>query len=750
MIYTNRASIPEPQIFKSKRKTEEFERMQQHFAQQDEKSKYRRYKFNIRLYAGSEVKSTLKQLFNNKCVYCDSVIGIIAPGDVDQFRPKGGAMNLDGSFDPLHYWWLAYEWENLYLSCQVCNQRYKKNNFPVRGERAPIRGDLSLETPLLIDPCNREDFMVEHIGYERERAVPLTEKGEHTIKILGLNREELLSIRKESLQLLGTALLTYANSNNDPKLKANTKELIKRMIDVGSSYLACKWANHWKQLLDITQGQFPEYLPYFDSWSMQIESDDEETPFVSNIEKSPPTKKASRKSYSLDKMTEEARNTYFGESRWITRVRIKNFKIIEDLELKFTNDEANKSAEFHEPWMALLGENGTGKSTVLQAITLTLSGEERLNKLGLDARKFVNRNTDAKSGWVKVYLNDRTTPITLKFSKSSKDFGIAPKAPQLIVRSYGSTRLFSKDSENNQDKDFLSIENLFDPLALLLNGNKWLSEKIKDEKLFPEIAKSLADLLALNEDQYFYPDKDEDGNDIVSLKLYPNKQGVPLDDLSAGYKAILALGLDIMMGFGQIWPSIFNAQGIVLVDEIGVHLHPRWKMRIVSALRDTFPGINFVIATHEPLCLRGLEKGEVILMRLDEYKNIEIINDLPSPKTMRVGQLLTSVFGLHTTMDPETEKLYSEFYQLQSLRERTDEEEERFEELQFQLKDDLRDDPVTGRQRLNVLLGDDVSEMLGFGIIEQKIADYKADKSKPSLKDLKEDTLKEVQALWKS
>ncbi len=748
MIYTNRASISEPKILKSHRVTEEFERMEFHYQQQDEKSKYRRYKFNIRFYASAEVKSALKQLFDNKCVYCESVIGIIASGDVDQFRPKGGSMNTDGSFDPQHYWWLAYEWENLYMSCQVCNQRYKKNNFPVRGERTSIKGDVSLEDPLLIDPCNREDFMVEHIGYERELAVPLTEKGEHTIKILGLNREELLSIRKESLERLEAALFAYNNSNNNSELKANSEELIKKMIDRGSSYLACKWANYWKQLLDVTQGQFPEYLPYFDSWSMQIESNDE-TPFVSNVQKSPPKKK-SRKSYSLDKMNTDARNIYFGESRWITRVRIKNFKIIEDLELKFVNEEANTPNEFHEPWMALLGENGTGKSTVLQAITLTLSGEERLNKLGLDARKFVNRNTEEDSGWVKVYLSDRKTPITLTFSKSSEDFGIAPKAPQLIVRSYGSTRLFSKDSENNQDKDFLFIENLFDPLALLLNGNKWLSEKIKDEELFPEIAKSLADLLALNDDQYFYPDKDEDDNDIVCLKLYPNKQGVPLDDLSAGYKAILALGLDIMMGFGQIWPSIFNAQGIVLVDEIGVHLHPRWKMRIVSALRDTFPSINFVMATHEPLCLRGLEKGEVILMRLDEQKNIEIINDLPSPKTMRVGQLLTSVFGLHTTMDPDLEKQYSEFYQLQSLRTRTEEEEERFEELKVQLKDDLKEDPVTGRQRLNVLLGDDVSEMLGFGIIEQKIADYKAGKSKPSLKDLKEDTLKEVQALWKS
>ncbi|WP_299525419.1 AAA family ATPase [Winogradskyella sp.] len=741
MIYVDRNTVNKPEILESDLALKAFEKMR-YFHMEDVKSDFRRYKFHP-FVNDKEVRETLKTLFNGKCAYCENHITAVSSGDNDLFRPKAGAMNTDGSFDPDHYWWLAYEWYNMYFSCTICNRRYKRNNFPVEGARADIMGDLSIEKPLLLDPCQREDFAIQHIGYNMERAVGLTKRGNRTIKILGLNRNELLKSRRTSIKRLENALQSYSyfSKSDQNKEFEESKKLISSMLRPESPYLACKWGNFADKLLDFYKGQVPDYLPFYQEYLGDAIAESEASPeiFKANVQ----TKQPSRKFYSLDKLSAKNRNEYFGQSRWITKVRIRNFKIIEDLELKFAENESTK-----EPWMALLGENGTGKSTILQAIALTLAGQERLDELNLNASKFVNRNTKAKSGSVRVYLNDRKNPITLTFSKSSKKFSVTPKAPQLIVRAYGATRLFSEELDF-EDKDFMFVDNLFNPLELLLNGNKWLTEKINDEKLFPEIARSLADLLSLNKDQYFYPEEDENGNKFVSLKLYPNKEGIPLDDLSAGYKAILALALDIMMGFGQIWPSIFNAQGIVLVDEIGVHLHPRWKMRIIDALRKTFSGINFIIATHEPLCLRGLEQGEVILMKLDENKEIEMITNLPSPKRMRVGQLLTSVFGLHTTLDPELEELFSEFNQLQSIRrKRSREENNRFEELKVLLKDDLIVDADTGQLRPNTLLGDTVSEIIAYKVIEDKYQDDSQGNLKENLESLKQDKLEEIKNLW--
>ncbi|MCL6294869.1 AAA family ATPase [Jejuia spongiicola] len=735
MIYIDRQSVKKPAILDSERMKQEFEKLKAFYDINNIKSDFKRYKFS-RITDQKEVMDALEHLFNGKCAYCEDPIKSTSKGDNDLYRPKDGSMNIDGSFDPDHYWWLAYEWLNMYLSCSACNRRYKRNNFPVEGNRAAVMGDLSVEKPLLLDPCNPNDFLEQHIGYEKEEAIGFTKRGQQTIKILGLNRSALRRQRRQELRNLAKLIAQYNEVKSLPNFDtSNSIALIKDHTGLSSPFLDCKWGNYKSQLLEVYGNEIPEYLPFYG----------EQEPSRESNTGSAKKKQKSRKSYSLDKMGDEGKSTYFGQSRWITKVKISNFKIIEDLELSFAE---NESEEIIEPWMALLGENGTGKSTILQAIALTLAGQERLDKLDLKASAFVNRNSDVTSGWVKMYLNDRTRPITLNFDKSTNLFTVTPKAPQLIVRAYGATRLFSKSLDNLHSKDFTFLENLFNPLKLLLNGNKWLTEKIKDNELFQEITKSLADLLSLDDDQYFYPDQDEEGNQIVCLKLYANKEGISLDELSAGYKAILALALDIMMGFGKVWPSIFNAQGIVLVDEIGVHLHPRWKMRIISALRKTFPGINFIIATHEPLCLRGLEEGEVILIRLDENKEIEIVTDLPSPKSMQVGQLLTSIFGLYTTLDPEMERKFTEFNELQSLRKHTEIQEERLEGLKLELKDHLIEDSLTGKLRPNTLLGETMDEAIAFKAVEKEYAKDDERSLKKELESLSADELDEIKSLW--
>ena len=91
--------------------------------------------------------------------------------------------------------------------------------------------------------------------------------------------------------------------------------------------------------------------------------------------------------------------------------------------------------------------------------------------------------------------------------------------------------------------------------------------------------------------------------------------GEPLDTLSDGYRAVIATACDLMAGAGAGLSDMRNATGIVLVDELGAHLHPRWKMDITGTLRRVFPSMQFIVTTHEPLCLLGLVENEVILVR---------------------------------------------------------------------------------------------------------------------------------------
>ena len=67
-----------------------------------------------------------------------------------------------------------------------------------------------------------------------------------------------------------------------------------------------------------------------------------------------------------------------------------------------------------------------------------------------------------------------------------------------------------------------------------------------------------------------------------------------LSQLSQGYRSMIALAVDLMSYVLTHWESLEAAEGVVLIDEIGPHLHPRWQMRVVSAFREAFPRLQFI------------------------------------------------------------------------------------------------------------------------------------------------------------
>src|ERR1019366_8531042 len=100
----------------------------------------------------------------------------------DHFRPKTGAVGLRRDYSSDHYWWLAYEWANLYPCCKVCDN-LKGTKFPVDGKRAPLRAGpaaLAREKRLLLDPC--QDLPDDHLEFDGLGLVRgRTRKGEITI-----------------------------------------------------------------------------------------------------------------------------------------------------------------------------------------------------------------------------------------------------------------------------------------------------------------------------------------------------------------------------------------------------------------------------------------------------------------------------------------------------------------------------------------------------------------------------------------
>ena len=207
--------------------------------------------FEFKMYNDTRVKDELKKVFV-KCAYCESNYGAVYDGDVEHFRPKGKIKERTPQTPG--YYWLANDWDNLFLACQHCNQRRKHilygenklegygklDQFPLDPESKRISGPEGVledeETArLLINPC--KDKPDEHIAYEKEEGVivPLTEKGKTSARVYVLQRPYLVQERKKKLlklfKQMFVAKTALEASNADPT-NPILKQLFKDTLDI--------------------------------------------------------------------------------------------------------------------------------------------------------------------------------------------------------------------------------------------------------------------------------------------------------------------------------------------------------------------------------------------------------------------------------------------------------------------------------------------------------------------------------------
>jgi outer membrane biosynthesis protein TonB len=387
----------------------------------------------------------------------------------------------------------------------------------------------------------------------------------------------------------------------------------------------------------------------------------------------------------------------------IRRVVIKNFQPIKSAEFTIPVMDADLTKPLGAPddstskgrrWKALLGENGAGKSAALRAIGLALSTGTLAD---LEARGLVDWSKMLRRG-------ERQGRVLLEFSDSSRIdlrfnadrgwfFGGAPQFDG-FVRGFGATRLVGAPIEPASSA--VRLGNLYDPFECVGDAEKWLLS-IEDEGDFNVAAVAISELLGLSADPQIplpaspssaNPNStgadslraDTSGPRVVRTGNEITIDGEPFSNASDGYRSTVALACDLLAGSSAGLADHRNANGIVLIDELGTHLHPQWKMDITRKLRSVFPSMQFIVSTHEPLCLLGLVEDEVIRVRAqrdastgERFAELEAI--AVSPSGYRVDRLLTSeFFGLNTTIDPVVDAHFRDYYALLRRDDLTDDE----------------------------------------------------------------------------
>lgn len=293
---------------------------------------------------------------------------------------------------------------------------------------------------------------------------------------------------------------------------------------------------------------------------------------------------------------------------YVNSISVKNFFSIESIDLK----EIKGAKEVY-----LLGENGDGKSLVLMAIHLAFNGRE------------IDKNTNLEyTGKIKEILKaNNSARLSAKDTDGTK-YGGEKIVYLKNLYSYGVHR-GRYSSDKYEQYGFMSLYDadlqLYSPERLLNQTYLLELEKRLDSQNMIAEDKDLPNWIPLKTIQNLFQELLESNVTIevnsTGIKFKEKGFELSFSQLSEGYKNIMIWVSDLIYRFQQNQPKINKLEefkGVVLLDEIELHLHPIWQRRIIGQLRKFFPNIQFVFTTHSPTIIQGAAE-EAVIYRI--YRN---------------------------------------------------------------------------------------------------------------------------------
>ena len=391
--------------------------------------------------------------------------------------------------------------------------------------------------------------------------------------------------------------------------------------------------------------------------------------------------------------------------------------------LDLTNEEGNPAQ-----WTVLLGDNGTGKTTLLQAI---VGMEPRLGKSGANDSQSILTRSFERGGLGKMFQIPRepkvSVSVELCFGDDIHEVNVDERRNSFRLEAgyyntayYGPKKDFS-GSDNFfcvgygagrematgafEEKDKSGVESLFDEEMELPNAEEWLlqtdyaakSGKGKAHKRLKQIktvlSHSESGILPDVDDLHF---AEQDGETSPPRVEFHTPYGwVTIDQLSLGYRTMIAWVVDLARRLFKRYPNSEDPlaePAVCLVDEIDLHLHPKWQRRIIDFLSDRFPNTQFIVTAHSPLVVQAAQDANIALLRRvavddgDDY--VEIENDPARIRNWRIDQILTSdLFGLESARPPQADRLMQEREEILSKEKLTEEDEQRLEEIEEEMGD---------------------------------------------------------------
>ena len=395
---------------------------------------------------------------------------------------------------------------------------------------------------------------------------------------------------------------------------------------------------------------------------------------------------------------------------YVNKIELKNIRGFEDLKFNLARPDGSYAG-----WTVFTGDNGSGKSSLLKAIAVALTGKDTARALQPSFHRWIREGAAEQEGRIELTIAPqkgvddssgggktayKNFPATIVLKNVGKETTTEVIDSQKTARrglwstdahgwfscGYGPfRRVFGASPEATRLMVGATTERfvtMFQEAASLFEVDQWL-RNLSHKKLEGKTTESahLDLLLEILRDDLMPNQITVDRVDSDGLWL-KDRHGLQLawGDMSDGYRAALALLADILRHLISAYGIEGLAEkdadgklkiikgGVVMIDEIDAHLHPEWQREIGFWLKQHFPNIQFLVTTHSPIiCQAADENGLFVLPEPggDEKPRALTQQEYNTVITSRPDTiLLTAAFGLQNTRSPRAVQGRAEYSKL--------------------------------------------------------------------------------------